>query len=62
MAALSREEDEKKQMVTAKIEAITRDISALAELIQSVKREMGAEDLTFLLVHFPYFCFIYFFK
>lgn len=49
LLALSREEDEKKQVVTEKIEAIGRDITGLAELIQSVKREMGAEDLTFLL-------------
>jgi len=32
------------------IESITRDISALGDLIQTVKREMGAEELTFLQV------------
>ncbi|XDV40306.1 hypothetical protein PO909_009414 [Leuciscus waleckii] len=46
--ALHREENEKKLMMNERIESITRDISALAELIQSVKREMGAEELTFL--------------
>ncbi|XP_016301416.1 zinc-binding protein A33-like [Sinocyclocheilus anshuiensis] len=46
--ALYREENEKKQMVNEKIDIISHDIIALAELIQSVKREMGAEDLTFL--------------
>ncbi len=37
-------------MVNDKIDTISRDITALAELIQAVKREMGAEDLTFLQV------------
>uniref|UniRef100_A0A8C2JDF9 Tripartite motif containing 35-28 n=1 Tax=Cyprinus carpio TaxID=7962 RepID=A0A8C2JDF9_CYPCA len=46
--ALYREENEKKQMMNEKIENISRDITALAKLIQSVKREMGDEDLTFL--------------
>lgn len=50
--ALHREEHEKKLMMNERIESITRDISALAELIQSVTREMGAEDLTFLQVRF----------
>lgn len=50
--ALHREENEKKLMMNERIESITRDISALAELIQSVKREMGAEELTFLQVRF----------
>lgn len=50
LKALHREEIEKKGIVNERIEIITRDISALAELIQSVKREMGAEDLTFLQV------------
>lgn len=49
--ALYREENEKKQMMNEKIENISRDITALAKLIQSVKREMGDEDLTFLQVY-----------
>lgn len=53
--ALYREENEKKMIMNERIEIITRDISALAELIQSVKREMGAEDLTFLQVRL-FFC------
>lgn len=53
--ALYREENEKKMIMNERIEIITRDISALAELIQSVKREMGAEDLTFLQVRCCFF-------
>ncbi|XP_052000252.1 zinc-binding protein A33-like [Xyrauchen texanus] len=48
VTALKKEETEKKMILEEKIESITRDILALAELIQSVKREMGAEDLIFL--------------
>ncbi|KAG1947516.1 zinc-binding protein A33-like [Pimephales promelas] len=46
--ALHREGEEKKLMMNGSIESITRDISALGDLIQTVKREMGAEELTFL--------------
>lgn len=48
ITALKTEEAEKKKMLEEKIEILSHDIAALAELIQSVKREMGAEDLTFL--------------
>lgn len=54
--ALYREENEKKMIMNERIESITRDISALAELIQTVKREMGAEDLTFLQVRCFFEC------
>lgn len=56
--ALYREENEKKMIMNERIENISRDISALAELIQSVKREMGAEDLTFLQVRL-FFLYVY---
>ncbi|XP_030639292.1 tripartite motif containing 35-28 [Chanos chanos] len=45
---LKREEEQKKQMMKEKIDNLTRDIASLAELIQSVRRDMGAEDLVFL--------------
>ncbi|XP_066529532.1 tripartite motif containing 35-28 [Hoplias malabaricus] len=46
--ALKKEEEEKKQIIKEKIDSIAREIMSLSELIQSVKREMGAEDLVFL--------------
>ncbi|XP_056618486.1 tripartite motif containing 35-28 [Triplophysa dalaica] len=48
ITALKAEETENKKILEEKIESISHDISNLGELIQSVKREMGAEDLTFL--------------
>lgn len=50
ITALKAEETENRKILEEKIESISHDISNLGELIQSVKREMGAEDLTFLQV------------
>lgn len=48
--ALKKEEDQKKRMLTEKTESISRDITSLTELIQSVRREMSAHDLVVLQV------------
>lgn len=48
--ALKKEEEQKKQMLKEKIDRISRDITSLTELIQSVSREMCAEDLVVLQV------------
>lgn len=48
--ALKKEEEEKKQMLKEKIESISHDITSLTELIQSVTREMSADDLVVLQV------------
>ncbi|XP_076868847.1 E3 ubiquitin-protein ligase TRIM35-like [Brachyhypopomus gauderio] len=48
IVALKKEEEQKKQLMKEKIDNIAREITTLSELIQSVKREMGAEDLVFL--------------
>ncbi|KAJ8354736.1 hypothetical protein SKAU_G00223030 [Synaphobranchus kaupii] len=49
IALLREEEEQRKQMMKERIIRLNRDIAALAELIQSVQREMGTDDLTFLL-------------
>lgn len=46
--ALRREEEQKRHMMKERIDRLTHDIASLAKLIESVKREMGAEDLAFL--------------
>ncbi|XP_062841498.1 tripartite motif containing 35-28 [Trichomycterus rosablanca] len=48
IAELKKEEEQKKQILNKKIDSISRDIESLSGLIQSVSREMGAEDLIFL--------------
>ncbi|XP_023688969.1 tripartite motif containing 35-28 isoform X1 [Paramormyrops kingsleyae] len=48
IAELKSEEEEKKQKMKSRISELNKDISKLSELLQSIKREMGAEDLTFL--------------
>lgn len=48
LKALDDENQEKTLALKEKIGCLTRDIAALHELIQTVKREMGDEDLTFL--------------
>lgn len=49
--ALLREEEElKKERMKERIASVDRDIAALADLVQSVKRGMGADDLSFLQV------------
>lgn len=50
IVALKKEEEQKKQMLKEKIENITHDITCLTELIQSVRKEMCAEDLVVLKV------------
>lgn len=50
IAELKSEEEEKKQKMKSRISELNKDISKLSELLQSIKREMGAEDLTFLQV------------
>lgn len=48
--ALKKEEEQKKQMLNEKIGRINRDITALTELIQAVRKEMSANDLVVLQV------------
>ncbi|XP_036394085.1 tripartite motif containing 35-28 [Megalops cyprinoides] len=48
IAALREEEEHKRQMMLERISSLSRDISALSELIQSIRRDMGSEDVTFL--------------
>ncbi|KAL4657657.1 C-X-C chemokine receptor type 3-like isoform X1 [Arapaima gigas] len=50
IAELKAEEEKKRQLMKEKIVNVTKDIATLSELIQSVKREMGANDLAFLQV------------
>ncbi|TRY84570.1 hypothetical protein DNTS_001312 [Danionella cerebrum] len=52
MIALSTEEKEKTEKMKNKIQTLAADISALADLLKSVKRQMGAEDLVFLQVKY----------
>lgn len=46
--ALKKEEEQKKNMMMKKIESISSDITRLTELLQSVRREMSADDLVVL--------------
>ncbi|XP_026780563.3 tripartite motif containing 35-28 [Pangasianodon hypophthalmus] len=48
IVALKKEEEQKTKMLKEKIESISRDITTLTELIQSLRREMTAEDLVVL--------------
>ncbi|KAM4600558.1 tripartite motif containing 35-28 [Polymixia lowei] len=48
LKALADDEQEKTNVMEDMIAKITRDITSLSELIQTLKREMGDEDLTFL--------------
>lgn len=48
--ALKKEEEQKKQAITEKVESLDKDLAALRELIDTTRKEMGAEDLDFLLV------------
>lgn len=50
IVALKKEEDQKKRMLTEKIDSISRDITSLTELIQSIRKEMSAHDLVVLQV------------
>ncbi|KAL0985067.1 hypothetical protein UPYG_G00152470 [Umbra pygmaea] len=48
LKALADEEDLKRRRMEERINSLTQDIKTLSELVQTVKREMGAEDLPFL--------------
>ncbi|XP_010892420.1 tripartite motif containing 35-28 [Esox lucius] len=48
LKALADEEEDKKICMEENINSLSQEITTLTELIQTVKREMGAEDLTFL--------------
>uniref|UniRef100_A0A8C8I546 Zinc-binding protein A33-like n=1 Tax=Oncorhynchus tshawytscha TaxID=74940 RepID=A0A8C8I546_ONCTS len=48
LKALADEEEDKRSGMEERISSLTSDIAALTKLVQTVKREMGAEDLTFL--------------
>ncbi|XP_037615788.1 nuclear factor 7, ovary-like [Sebastes umbrosus] len=48
MAALREEEEQKSQMMKEKIEGLSRDISALSDTIRATKKQMRAEDVSFM--------------
>ncbi|XP_028848213.1 zinc-binding protein A33-like [Denticeps clupeoides] len=48
IAALREEEEQKSQMMTEKMEKMSREISSLSDTIRAVEEEMGAEDVSFL--------------
>ncbi|XP_062406958.1 E3 ubiquitin-protein ligase TRIM35-like [Sardina pilchardus] len=48
IAALREEEEQKSQMMKKKIEKISRDISSLSDTIRAIRKEMEADDITFL--------------
>ncbi|XP_060951865.1 nuclear factor 7, brain-like, partial [Limanda limanda] len=49
MAALREEEEQKSGMMKEKIEALSRDITALSDTIRTTEDELRAEDVSFLL-------------
>ncbi|XP_053291112.1 zinc-binding protein A33-like [Pleuronectes platessa] len=49
MAALREEEEQKSLMMKEKIEALSRDITALSDTIRTTEDELRAEDVSFLL-------------
>ncbi|XP_060938087.1 nuclear factor 7, brain-like [Limanda limanda] len=49
MAALREEEEQKSQMMKEKIEALSRDITALSDTSRATEDELRAEDVSFLL-------------
>ncbi|XP_072239176.1 nuclear factor 7, ovary-like [Leuresthes tenuis] len=48
IAALRKEESEKSQTMTVKIEALSKEIAALSDTIRSTEEILGAEDVLFL--------------
>ncbi|KAL6489585.1 hypothetical protein MHYP_G00033260 [Metynnis hypsauchen] len=48
IAALRMEERQKRQMMTEKIEKISREIEALSAKIRAIEEEMGAEDVSLI--------------
>ncbi|XP_053290452.1 zinc-binding protein A33-like [Pleuronectes platessa] len=49
MAALREEEEQKSRMMKKKIEALSKDITALSDTIRTTEDELRAEDVSFLL-------------
>ncbi|XP_062253550.1 zinc-binding protein A33-like [Platichthys flesus] len=49
MAALREEEEQKSRMMWKKIEALSKDITALSDTIRTTEDELRAEDVSFLL-------------
>ncbi|XP_060936273.1 E3 ubiquitin-protein ligase TRIM35-like, partial [Limanda limanda] len=49
MAALREEQEQKSRMMKDKIEALSRDITALSDTIRTTEDELRAEDVSFLL-------------
>ncbi|XP_053290842.1 E3 ubiquitin-protein ligase TRIM35 [Pleuronectes platessa] len=49
MVALWEEEEQKSRMMKEKIEALSRDITALSDTIRTTEDEMRAKDVSFLL-------------
>ncbi|XP_031431891.2 E3 ubiquitin-protein ligase TRIM35-like [Clupea harengus] len=47
--ALKKEEEQKKQAVKEKVDILAKDLASLNDLINNVRKEMGGEDLDFLL-------------
>ncbi|XP_058880795.1 zinc-binding protein A33-like [Acipenser ruthenus] len=48
IAALRREEEQKRRIMTEKIKNITREISSLSDTIRVIEQELEAEDIVFL--------------
>ncbi|MGH0154553.1 UNVERIFIED_CONTAM: hypothetical protein FKN15_027401 [Acipenser sinensis] len=48
IAALRREEEEKRRIMREKIEKLTREISSISDTIRVIEEEMEAEDIFFL--------------
>ncbi|XP_028848203.1 zinc-binding protein A33-like [Denticeps clupeoides] len=48
IAALREEEEQKSQMMTEKMEKMSREISSLSDTVRAIEEEMGAEDVSFL--------------
>ncbi|KAM3860803.1 E3 ubiquitin-protein ligase TRIM35-like [Diretmus argenteus] len=49
ITALREEEEQKKQMMKQKIEGVSREITALSDTISAIEKELGAEDISFVL-------------
>uniref|UniRef100_A0A8C7TQ07 Tripartite motif-containing protein 35-like n=1 Tax=Oncorhynchus mykiss TaxID=8022 RepID=A0A8C7TQ07_ONCMY len=48
IAALRKEEKQKSQTMTKKIEEMSREISSLSDTIRAIEKELGADDISFL--------------
>ncbi|XP_076120219.1 E3 ubiquitin-protein ligase TRIM35-like [Alosa pseudoharengus] len=49
IAALREEEEQKSQMMKEEFEKMSREISSLSDTIRAIEKEMGTDDITFLL-------------